>query len=119
MSPMKRSAKRARPALRQRGQFMTPPLLAHQLVADMDLAADMTVLEPSFGDGSFLVPLIERLIELRSGSPRERYVAVMEENLYGVELDEALYQRALERIEALFGPFPKAHNLRCADYFRV
>src|ERR1035441_10188650 len=47
-----------------------------------------TILEPSFGDGSFLVPLIERLVELQSGSPRERYVAVMEQNLYGVELDE-------------------------------
>lgn len=119
MPPMKRSAKRARPALRQLGQFMTPPLLARRLVADMDLASDTTILEPSFGDGSFLVPLIERLIELRSGSPRERYVAVMEQNLYGIELDEVLYQRALERIEARFGPLPKTHNLSCADYFRV
>jgi type I restriction-modification system DNA methylase subunit len=85
----------------------------------MDLAADTTVLEPSFGDGSFLVSLIERLVELRSGSRRERYVAVMERNLYGVELDKALYHRAIERIEALFGPLPKAHNLHCADYFRV
>jgi hypothetical protein len=98
---------------------MTPPLLARQLVAETALAADITVLEPSFGDGSFLIPLIERLIDLRSGSPRERYVAVMEQNLYGLELDEMLYHRALERIEALFGPLPKTHNLRCADYFRV
>lgn len=98
---------------------MTPPLLARRLVADLDLTADTNVLEPSFGDGNFLVPLIERLIELQPGSPRQRYLAVMKHNVYGVELDEELYQRAIEHIEAQFGALPKTHNLHCADYFSV
>jgi hypothetical protein len=116
---MKRTAKRARSQIQQRGQFMTPPLLAQLLVTDLELTAQNTVLEPSFGDGSFLVPLIEQLMALRSGPSRERFCAVMRENLYGVELDAELYWQALDRIRCTYGPLPPDHNLRLADYFRA
>jgi hypothetical protein len=97
---------------------MTPPLLAARLVAGLGLTATSTVLEPSFGDGSFLVPVIDHLISKRSGSLRERYCAVMREQVYGVEIDSVLYRNAIERIERTFGPLPDEHHLVQGDFFR-
>lgn len=98
---------------------MTPAPLARQLVSELPLGVDATVLEPSFGDGSFLIPLIERLMALRTGTSRDRFTAVMTENLYGVEIDPIMYQRAIDRIEDTYGPLPGNHHLLCDDYFRV
>ncbi len=110
---MERSAKRARPARRQLGQVMTPRELAARLVSELPLARDARVLEPSFGEGSFLLPLIERLAGLVG------YEHALREHVWGVELDPVLYSRAVASIEARWGPLPDGHNLTCADYFRV
>jgi hypothetical protein len=97
---------------------MTPRPLAAQLVSDLDLSADSRVLEPSFGDGSFLVPLIERLVELGSGSERRRFERVMIENLWGVELDPGLRAAAVAEIEDRWGEMPDGHHLESGDFFR-
>ena len=104
---------------RQLGQFMTPAPLANRIVAGLRLTAESRVLEPSFGDGSFLLPLIRRLMELRDGTQSERLEAVLSENLYGVEIDSELRCAALTRIEEEFGPLPERHNLALGDFFVV
>jgi hypothetical protein len=109
-------AKASRDRRRQLGQWMTPAPLAQRISARVDVSAGVRVLEPSFGDGAFLLPLIERLIETRGGGDAA-YRAVMRENLFGVELDPALYERALVRIGERFGPPPGDHQLRCGDFF--
>ena len=76
------------------------------------------MLEPSFGDGSFLIPLIERLLGEQRGSPKQRFERVMTDCLFGVELDPGFYTLAVEAIEERWGPLPEEHNLRLADYFR-
>lgn len=111
---MKRSAKRERPIQRQRGQFMTPPSVAAEIVTGLDLASTSKVLEPSFGTGSFLIALIERLMAM----PGSDFRRVMLENVYGVELDPQLYRHATKAIEARWGPLPDGHNLQLRDYFR-
>lgn len=98
---------------------MTPAPLAERIVSRLDLSASTRVLEPSFGDGSFLLPLIRRLVEFHDGTPSERLAAVLSENLYGVEIDPVLRTRALERIEAEFGEIPAQHNLSLGDFFTV
>jgi N-6 DNA Methylase len=98
---------------------MTPPAVAETLVESLSLPAAPTVLEPSFGDGSFLIPLIERLLASEPGDPRERFEHVMRENLFGVELDEDLYTSALAAITRRFGPLPANHHLHCGDFFRT
>ena len=103
---MIRSAKRGRPVKRQRGQFMTPTALAERLVGELVLEPGMRVLEPSFGKGSFLLPLIERLVAVRRGSARARFERVMTECLYGFELDRDFYAEAVAAIEARWGPLP-------------
>lgn len=115
---MIRHAKRGRPLRQQRGQFMTPPELARRLVSELAFEPETKVLEPSFGDGSFLVPLIERLIGEQRGSPKQRFERVMTDCLFGVELDPEFYALAVEVIEERWGPLPEGHNLHLGDYFR-
>ncbi len=91
---------------------MTPPGLAARLVADLPLTPSSRVLEPSFGTGAFLLPLIERLTEHMS------YTRAMRERVFGVELDPALYERAIWAIESRWGSLPSGHQLHCGDYFR-
>jgi len=69
-------AKTQRVKKRQLGQFLTPPAMARQLVEGLPFTKQDRVLEPSMGDGSFILPLIEKFLELyltvRSFSGRNR-----------------------------------------------
>ena len=104
---------------RQLGQFLTPPEIATRLVSDLSLTRDSKVLEPSFGDGSFVLPLIEKLLPLHNGTVAERLDHILTRNLYGVELDPLLYTHCLQKIEQRWGYCPTQHNLVCADFFRT
>lgn len=112
-------AKARRSQRRQLGQFMTPAALAERIVRCLDLTPSSRVLEPSFGDGAFLIPLIRRLMELHEGAASDRLRTVLTENLFGVEVDPLLHSRALEKIESEFGPLPERHNLTLGDFFAV
>lgn len=112
-------AKAQRERRRQLGQWMTPRPLAERLVADLTLAKESRVLEPSFGDGSFLVPLIRRFMKLHSGSAEERLGAVLEQNVFGVEIDPTLFAATMRSIADEFGTIPPNNNLRCGDFFRT
>jgi len=111
-------AKLSRPQKRQLGQFLTPRFLAEALVNGLDLTPQTKVLEPCFGDGAFVLPLIRRLMELHSGTNRQRLEQVLQENIFGVEIDRVLYEECLARIADEFGSLPKRHNLVRADFFR-
>jgi hypothetical protein len=104
---------------RQRGQFLTPPETARRLVADLTVTRDDKVLEPSFGDGSFVLPLIEKFLPLHDGPLPERLDQVLSRNIYGVEVDATLYSACLESIAQRWGYCPTHHNLRCADFFQI
>ncbi len=118
-SPLVRQAKRARSAKRQRGQFLTPPSLARRVIEPALSSSVRRVLEPSFGSGGFLIPLISHFIaQGAEGSENARLGRVLSERVWGVEVDEGLYERALTDIAARWGPLPRAHNLVLGDYFR-
>ena len=104
---------------RQLGQFLTPPEMAHRLVSNFTFNRDDKVLEPSFGDGSFLLPLIEKFLPLYDGPVAERLEQVLSRNIYGVELDPALHARCLAAIVREWGCCPAQHNLLCADFFQT
>lgn len=118
MPTMKRSAKRARPQHRQLGQFFTPGPLARTVAAAPLARNPDTVLEPSFGEGAFLIPLIEHYMQCESGSVSARLGHVLNERVWGVEVDPALYERALTTIRSRWGSLPSSHNLVLDDYFR-
>ena len=111
-------AKDKRAKKRQLGQFLTPPALAAQLVATLKLTVHDRVLEPSMGDGAFILPLIERFISLYDGTTAARLAQVLQRNIYGVELDATLYAQCLENIRRRWGELPAQHNLVHADFFR-
>ncbi len=111
--------KTLRSAKRQLGQFLTPSPIARRLLADFTFTPTDTVLEPSFGDGSFLLPLVESFLALYEGPLAERLARVLTENVWGVEIDPVLYERALAAISEHWGVLPARHNLRNADFFRA
>ncbi len=111
-------ARNARESKRQMGQFLTPVPLAAQLVANLPLERQHRVLEPSFGDGSFLIPLIERFMAFYEGDSERRLAQALQNNVYGIELDASLYAKCLESIRAKFGALPAEHNLVQEDFFR-
>lgn len=104
--------KHRRDKKRQMGQFFTPSALAKKLIDRQDWHAEMRVLEPGFGDGSFLFLLIEKFLPLRNHS----LAAVLTENIWGVEIDPELYSFVLAEIERRWGSPPSNHNLTCGDY---
>lgn len=97
---------------------MTPPPLARRIVEHLHLTPTSVVLEPSFGNGSFLLPLVERLVELRGGGP-DAFSTVMSENVFGVEIDPELFAESVATLEARYGPLPENHGLSCGDFFRT
>jgi tRNA1(Val) A37 N6-methylase TrmN6 len=104
---------------RQLGQFLTPPLTARQLVEQLPLQPHDKVLEPSMGDGSFVLPLIEKFMSFYEGSTAERLAQVLTHNIYGVEIDETLYHTCLANIQRRWGTLPSEHNFYRQDFFRT
>lgn len=91
---------------------MTPEATARAIVQSLPLSAASRVLEPGFGEGAFLLPLIERLLPLRNGDLE----AVLRENIWGVEIDPSLHSAALDAIAKRFGRLPHDHNLVLGDF---
>ncbi len=109
-------AKTKRPAKRQKGQFLTPRPLARGLVENLDLRREHKVLEPSMGDGSFILPLIGRFMKFYRGNAKDKLAKVLQNNIYGAELDETLYKKCLQNIQNEYGALPSAHNFICGDF---
>jgi hypothetical protein len=111
-------AKRHRSSKRQLGQFITPARVAEAIIAGLNLTPDTCVLEPSFGDGAFILPVLRRLVAVQPGNMTDRLAESLAHNIYGVELDGKLHRRCLQRIATEFGGLPSEHNLLRGDFFR-
>lgn len=109
-------AKNKRAAKRQLGQFLTPRGLARGMVEDIRFCTGDEVLEPSMGDGSFVIPVIEKFMALHTGDAAARLGKTLSTNVYGVEIDRALYDKCLSRIREKWGALPARHNLVCGDF---
>lgn len=109
-------AKNKREFKRRMGQFLTPRVLACELVEHIKFNCKDKVLEPSMGDGSFVVPLISCFMELYQGTVKEKLTQVLQNNIYGVELDNCLYDSCLENIKNKWGHLPTKHNFICGDF---
>lgn len=104
---------------RQMGQFLTPIPLATKIVDTLTFSDNHKVLEPSMGDGSFVLPLIEKFMLLYDGDIKDRLEKILTRNIWGVELDKELYENCLSKIYKRWGYLPKKHNLVQGDFFRV
>ena len=79
---------------KQLGQFMTPENLAYKLIARRNYNVTDKILEPSFGKGGFLFPIVDSLIKVYpvNLSLEQKLDLIFENNIYGVELDIELYE---------------------------
>ncbi len=57
-------------------------------------------------------------MEREHGSTSDRLERVLNERVWGVEVDPEMYDRAVAAIEARWGPMPPTYNLVLGDYFR-
>lgn len=106
------NTKHHRDKKQQLGQFLTPPAVASRILERLPLDPTDRVLEPGFGAGAFLLPLIARFMQLREGD----LSAVLNENVWGIELDQGLYDATLTEIRTRWGELPQRHNLVCGDF---
>lgn len=113
-------AKASRNKKRQLGQYMTPQELANQVLAEakVDWSQSGRYFEPSFGEGSFLIALIEELITHYGNRDQSTIDHIFSNQIFGVELDPQLYAGTISRLEDAYGPIKK-HNLVNDDFFLV
>lgn len=98
---------------------MTPPAFACHVLQGVHVSQSTRVLEPSFGDGSFILPLIERFLALYDGPIEERLTQVLNCNVFGVEIDPVAYKACLDKIGETWGYVPPSHNLLCTDFLAL
>jgi hypothetical protein len=102
------------------GQYMTPVDLSKKICDTYSFTPNDAVLEPSFGNGSFLLNLLAKFVELyvaNGSSDKEAVILALENNIYGAEIDAELYKNTLESIEKTYGFIPSKHNLVNCDFF--
>lgn len=97
---------------KQLGQFLTPGAVVSRILSQHTLKPTDRVLEPGFGEGAFLLPLIEAFLELRGGN----LAAVLTENVWGVEIDATSHEKVLASIRDRWGDLPAHHNLVRGDF---
>jgi len=88
------------------GEVFTPKHIVDKLLDGIDYSnPDLTICEPSFGDGRILLEVKTRLLEYHS----EEHI--MNNMLFGIEIQEAWYRETLERLN----PNNYNHNLLCCS----
>ena len=102
-------AKIARSAKKQRGEFLTPRRLAESLVDDLPIDAGTSILEPSMGDGSFLLPLARRLT---AGGSASRCGGV-----WGAEIDGTLFRKSADHLRTALPDAADRTHLFHGDFF--
>jgi len=101
---------------KQLGQFMTPNSLSLDIIDKLNLSKSEKILEPSFGDGSFLIPLIEKFLPLYNGTIEQKLDYVLNYNIWGYEIDQEYYDLCLSKIYQKWNYIPLRHNLYCLDF---
>jgi len=106
---------------KQLGQFMTPNELSKTLINQRQYKITDKVLEPSFGEGSFIVQIIHRFLDVYVDeiSTQEKINLILTNNVHGVEMDEELYHKCIENIENEFDVTITDSNLINDDFFNV
>ena len=100
----------------QLGQFMTPIETCVEILSDISFTIDDKVLEPSFGCGNFIISIIDKFIDLYDGDIEYKLDRILNENVWGVEFDDEMYNECISNIKNKFGFIPKKHNLVLSDY---
>lgn len=111
------------------GQVMSPEWIVDKVLDSAGYKGSnilsKKVMEPSFGNGNFLVEIIERIIKegRDNGLSNELLSRIIHSNIYGIEKDLVLYSATLKRLNALLLgydiPLGEWHNLYNADTLEI
>lgn len=89
---------------KEQGQYMTPNKIVKMILDNLSYTGTHilyeTIIEPSFGDGAFLIEIVERMIEMgeKIQLPKNAIASCIEKHLFGIEKDSILYQKAITRL---------------------
>lgn len=104
-------------------QVFTPDFIVKKMLDDIDYRGDnlrKPIFEPSFGDGAFLVEIVGRILDYAKDETEAHELL---DCVLGCEIDSVMYERALERIDALvYAKGYKRHhwsNLLNTDMLRM
>lgn len=107
------------------GQYMTPDGIVSMILNSIDYTGQhvlaKTIMEPSFGNGAFLINIVQRIITegKKSGLTEFGIGSIINNKVFGIEKDENLYNRALERLNSLLDVYDIKNvtwdNLICDD----
>ena len=92
---------------KQQGQYMTPPFIVNLILDSLEYndskILTKKIMEPSFGDGSFLIEIVSRIINigLSENLELEQIATILNNNVFGIEKDSELYRKAIERLNQL------------------
>jgi Eco57I restriction-modification methylase len=90
----------------QLGQFMTPLDLSKSILKSYIFKITDKILEPSMGDGSFVIAIIEKFLNevyIDSNlSKTDKINTILKNNLVGVEIDAEYFNKCIENIKQYF-----------------
>lgn len=112
--------------IKQEGQVFTPAHIVIKMLDIVNYKNDnilyTTILEPSFGDGAFLVQILERLLCCCQNNNKtiEETKEIIKSNIFGIEKDEKFYNEAITRLNKILEQynifdFNWNENLFCDD----
>lgn len=107
------------------GQYMTPDGIVSMILNTIGYKGlhvlNKTIMEPSFGDGAFLINIIQRIITegKKSGLTECQIGEIINDKVFGIEKDKNLYNQALQRLNSLLAVYGIKNviwnNLICGD----
>lgn len=110
--------------IKKKGQVFTPDYIVAEMLDKIGFCQDnvfhKVILEPSFGDGQFLVAIITRIIQegQKHNLSNLKILEIIKKNVIGFEIDKTFYDIAIEKIRRVLSTykigyhesFPNLHN---------
>lgn len=96
---------------KKEGQYMTPDGIVSMILNNIGYTENHVltrkIMEPSFGDGAFLINIVQRIISegTKIGLSKQQITDIMQANVFGIEKDKTLYKKALKRLNSLLAVY--------------
>lgn len=92
---------------KQNGQYMTPKNIVQLLLNEIGYFGPeilkKTIIEPSFGDGSFLTEIFTRIINegKKQNLSNSEISTILSNNVYGIEIDNELFNKTIQNLNEI------------------
>lgn len=103
------------------GQVFTPVYIVDQMFELCGLVDDglmkYKIIEPSFGNGAFLLRIFEKMVEYARKNHMlcSQLYEIIKENLFGIEKDNALYVEVVNKIYCILAEYA----MECDEEFEI